>query len=318
MVTQTPTYGLQVPTNKGDGDVWGLYLNNDLSKLDYILNVLQTNNIGASAPTLPPAIPGTPNNLTGSFWLNNGSGAGGTYPLQIFDGTTWVVIGNLNTSTHTFSSSGALFNIQTFTTSGTYTPTVGATYALVTVVGGGGGGAASSFVNNASNNPGANGGTSTFGAFSASGGGGGYGFTMDTNNGLGGLGGVGTGGFVNLNGNPGQSNILANIASITRGGVGTNGGGSYFQGGGQGTNTNGNNGTNGGGGAGGSGTGSPVNNYEPGGAGGGGGCTMGWVTTLAVTSVTVGAGGAGGASNGFGNYTGGNGGNGIIVIYEYA
>jgi hypothetical protein len=113
---------------------------------------------------------------SGQFLKSNGSGAAATWG--------------------TVAASGALLNIQYFTTAGTatYTPTSGTNSVIVEVIGGGGGGTGAT---DASAATAGTGGTSSFGALvSATGGTGG-------GSGTGGNGGSGSSGDINVSGIPG-------------------------------------------------------------------------------------------------------------------
>ncbi len=162
-----------------------------------------------------------------------------------------------------------LANVQVFTTSGTYTPTAGASYAVVELIGGGGGsggcaatgtgtfaisggggggGYARKFITSlipttitigaaglagiSGNNNGGNGGTTSFGSvFSAAGGNGGSGSAASGNYlvNAGGTGGGATNGDVNINGSDGGNGFLT-PASLTIAVNFNTGGGSYLAG----------------------------------------------------------------------------------------
>ena len=118
----------------------------------------------------------------------------------------------------TLSASGALNNIQYFTSGGTYTPTAGTSFVIVEVVGGGGGSSVSTGAG------GGTGGTSSFGALVSATGGGIYNSP-----------GVGSSGDLNLTGQYGgraqasnqiipTTNLLGGIAGLGYGtyGIGAN------------------------------------------------------------------------------------------------
>lgn len=136
MPTFTSKFNFTLPlvNNAVDANVWGQQINGDLTSLDTILFNIDTANIGPSAPLVP-----TPS--AGMFWINNT--VGNAWPVQIYDGAAWVVIGTINPVTHSFTSNvGSPTRVRIFTTpgTGTYTPTAGTTRILVELVGGGGGG----------------------------------------------------------------------------------------------------------------------------------------------------------------------------------
>jgi len=192
---------------------------------------------------------------------------------------------------------GALKNVQVFTSSGTYTRTSGVTTAVVIAVGGGG--AAGGGAN------GGTGGTTSFGSHvnAVGGSGGGSGI----NGGLPGAGGTGgTGATIAIKGAPGNPGTDGDGSANSMPG---NGGG---QGGGTGKRASfgsGNPGVRGGGGG-----GMQDGNLNPSGGGGQGETCIKYTTTVGATeTVTIGAGGAGA-----GNPLGGAGGAGYIIVYEYS
>jgi len=192
--------------------------------------------------------------------------------------------------------------VQTFTASGTYTPTTGMEYCTIEVVGGGGGsgglgasatgsrtgggggggyarktvaaatiGASKAVTIGAGGTAGANtggtggtGGTTSVGAIvTATGGVGSTGTNSASVTLVGALGGVGASGDLNSNGNAG--------GSASPSGFGGSGGGSYFGGGGIGGNT---------------GTGTAGTNYGGGGGGDGPGQRVGWAGAAGVVIIT--------------------------------
>lgn len=84
----------------------------------------------------------------------------GSWAFITYDGTQFQLLNPLSVATNV---TGRLINTQTFTASGTYTPTAGTTSIIVKAVGGGGGGGGST--------------NSAAGALNAAGGGGGGGYT---------------------------------------------------------------------------------------------------------------------------------------------
>ena len=192
----------------------------------------------------------------------------------------------------TISSTGALKNVQVFTSSGTYTRTAGVTTAVVIAVGGGGGGAAVNNTGGASGT-GSTGGTTSFGSHvSAAGGSGG---TTTAGNVRGGAGGTGgTGATIAIKGSPGAWNSGGGQGGGVFAAAGTRGGG-----GGGGFLAQGGCGFNG-----------------PGAGGGGGEMGIKYTTTVGATeTVTIGGGGAGATDNGS---NGGAGGAGYVIVYEYS
>jgi hypothetical protein len=209
--------------------------------------------------------------------------------------------------------------IQSFTASGTYTPTAGMVYAQIELCGGGGGGgnsttaatqtsvgsggsaggyarkifdaatigASQSVTIGAGGTAGNPGGTTSVGALiSATGGGAGETVSSSTSAIVGILapGGSGTGGTVNITGGSGGGAAIiidTGVSALGQGGVG---GDSYFGG-------------------------SPVTSYV---------VTGGTVTSNGTSASTYGAGGSGAASiNPAADATGGSGGGGIVIITEF-
>ena len=194
-------------------------------------------------------------------------------------------------SWQTASSTGALKNVQVFTSSGTYTRTAGVTTAVVIAVGGGGGGSGGG--------TGGTGGTTSFGSHvTAVGGSGGAGW--GSNPGAGGTG--GTGATIAIKGAPGVQGTDPGDANACGGGGGGQGGGA-----GKRASSAGNAGVRGGGGG-----GVHDGGYNPGSGGGQGETCIKYTTTVGATeTVTIGSGGSANASAGAG-------GAGYIIVYEYS
>jgi hypothetical protein len=185
----------------------------------------------------------------------------GAYADFLYNGTNWILL--------TVSRSNVV--IQTFTASGTYTPTTGMQFCIIECIGGGGGGggvggAASSFLSaggggsgsysrsrktstdigasqtvtvgaagaggSAGANNGTAGGTTSVGSLVTAGGGGAGTFTDSLNNGAGGAGGTAGTGDIAAAGTPG-GNGFYNVASSSIGSASGNGASSVLGGGGR-------------------------------------------------------------------------------------
>lgn len=306
MGAPTTNFGWDKPTISGDNDVWGDELNGNLDDQDSLLRRWMNSFIASSAPA---------EGQSGTIWLDSTSNP---YPLKIYDGSTWVSMGTLNTSTHVFTPAvvvpTALGSVvqQVFTASGTYTPTANMAYCIIECVGGGGGG-----------------GGAAGGAFAGCAGGGGagaYSRSRKTAAQVGAsqtvtIGAAGTAGTAgnNAGGNGGNTSVGSLVTA--NGGVGGNGSASA----GHIINSGGTGGT--------AGTGDVANGGSPGcygiaedagGAGGNGGSSYfggagyGSVgSPLAGGAATgYGSGGAGAHANA-GNLAGGAGKVGIVIVTEF-
>lgn len=237
-------------------------------------------------------------------------GNGSTYTAATLTAGSGISITNgAGSVTLASSVTGALKNVQVFTSSGTYTRTSGVTTAVVIAVGGGGGGAGSNDFSSGGN--GGNGGTTSFGAHVTALGGTGC---TGTTGGAGGTGGTGATLAIKGQGGGGSFAYAAFIPS-PRSVSGIGGG----QGGGAGVRNDaaGNAGVRGGGGSGGAGSdNNPCSPFAYAGGGGGQGETcIKYTTTVGATeTVTIGAGGTAGT----GSRAGGAGGAGYIIVYEYS
>jgi hypothetical protein len=225
--------------------------------------------------------------------------------------------GNFLKSDGTNWSSSALpvFSVvvQTFTSSGTYTPTSGMKYCTIEVVGGGGGGAAS-------NAPGAS-------QCSTGGGGGGGGYARKTVTaatiGASQTVTIGTGGTAGTAGGGGGTGVTTSVGAIVSatGGVGGTGSGAgantFPNGGNGGVGSSGD--INSYGNAGGNGAGSAT--YSMGGPGGssyfGGGSSTTKDNPGVVGNVYGGGGSGAGSSASQAGRDGGDGGKGVCIITEY-
>jgi microcystin-dependent protein len=94
MPGNTTNFSWYLPTVGGDADVWGEYTNDNWTDVDALMRRSINNFIASSAPLEAQ---------TGTIWLDNA-----TNPniLKIYDGSQWVSIGSLNTTSHIFSGSG--------------------------------------------------------------------------------------------------------------------------------------------------------------------------------------------------------------------
>lgn len=244
MVTTTTNYGLLLPAplSPTDQNVWGGYLNTNTSTADTYYLSLANNFIGTSQPT----IPSTSTPAIGQFWINNTVST--SWPVQVYDGSNWLVMGVINPVAHTFTTSSGGLVPRIFTSTNTYTPTGGISYAIIECWGAGGGGGG--IAGNASSNGGGGGGgagaysktyatiatigasqTVTVGSAGAggsagnnSGGNGGatsVGTLCIANGGFGGGGSSGTVGFAGIGGIIGTGNLIA--APGQNGGTATGG-----------------------------------------------------------------------------------------------
>ena len=255
-----------------------------------------------------------------------GNSGGAVFPLLgninvVGDGTSINIVGNPATNTLTVSTVGVgTLNVQTFTTTGTYTPTSGMQYCIIEVIGsgGGGGGVASTMLTQGAAGGGAAGGyakgvfsAATIGASTAvtigAAGAGGIGAN---NGGNGSACSVGAGGaLISAGGGNGGSLSGIGAEGYASGGTGNAGANGYINVAGQSGQYGfyGNPGVSGTGGS---------TLYGAGGIG------IGLLATDGMKNGTAGTGygaGGGGAVNGNNNAaaTGGAGTTGIVIITEY-
>jgi hypothetical protein len=271
---------------------------------------------------------------TAGYLSQNGSGSavsrsitGTSGEIDVTNGTGFAGNTNLSLSSTTKNKIPSIINIQTITTTGTYTPTSGMIYCIIEVVGGGGGGGGAATTSAAGNGSGASGG---------GGGAGGYSRGKFTATDIGAskavtIGAAGTGGTAGANAGVagGTTSVGATLIQST-GGTGGDGGSagvtnaSYGGAGGVGTlgefNITGNFG----------GTGWTDNitgsNLVLAGMGGsayfGGGNYQDWLNntgqTAGIAAISYGNGGSGGiALKGGTQVAGGDGAPGVVVITEY-
>lgn len=238
----------------------------------------------------------------GTHWVNSKVGTSNINSGAATSGQALTANGSGGASFTTVSSVGRLIDVQTFTSSGTWTKPANTTAVEVWVVGGGGGGGGW----HASSAPTAgNGNTSSFGAHcSATGGSGGEGYDTAAPTQKWANGGSGSGGTQNFNGEQGRYVSGTSYTNI--------GGSSLLSGqaNGQESSNAGNAGLLYGGGGGG------AFGSAPGCGGGGGGAAYKYITSGlgATETVTVGTGGAGGT----GTYAGGAGAAGIVIVKSYS
>lgn len=86
----TANFNWYLPTIGGSTDSWGEELNDNLDSQDSLVRRMINNFINSSAPAEAQA---------GTMWLDNTTNP---YNLKIYDGTDWISMGTLNTSTNTF------------------------------------------------------------------------------------------------------------------------------------------------------------------------------------------------------------------------
>ena len=309
-----------VNTATGGGTTWGFYAGGTAA--NYFAGQVQLGAGTAAAPALST----TGDTNTGIFFPAADTvaiSAAGTEDFRIgpagqigLQGANYGTSGQVLTSNgsaaapswQTASSTGALKNVQVFTSSGTYTRTSGVTTAVVVAVGAGGGGKGATGKTAGGN--GGNGGTTSFGSHVTALGGTG---STGTTGGAGGTG--GTGATIAIKGQGGGAGFAFAVGSN----IGSLGGSAGGQGGGAGVRNNsaGNAGVRGGGGSGGADTDGTVcaeGSYAGGGGGQGETCIK-YITSVGATeTVTIGAGGTAGT----GTRAGGAGGAGYIIVYEYS
>lgn len=90
MSSPTTNFGWIKPTLFGNINTWGSPLNTNLDSQDSLIRRFMNNFIGSTAPSEAQA---------GTTWLDNVTNP---FVLKIYDGTDWIVMGTLNTTTNTF------------------------------------------------------------------------------------------------------------------------------------------------------------------------------------------------------------------------
>lgn len=90
MSSPTTNFGWIKPTLFGNINTWGSPLNTNLDSQDSLIRRFMNNFIGSTAPTEAQA---------GTTWLDN---ATNPFVLKIYDGTDWITMGTLNTTSNTF------------------------------------------------------------------------------------------------------------------------------------------------------------------------------------------------------------------------
>jgi microcystin-dependent protein len=93
MATNTTNFNWLIPAVGGDGDIWGDYLNSNITDQDALVRRMINNFINSSAPAEAQA---------GTFWIDNT-----TNPLilKVYDGSDWIDMGSINTTSNTFTPS---------------------------------------------------------------------------------------------------------------------------------------------------------------------------------------------------------------------
>lgn len=102
MPSNTTNFNWIKPTVGSDDDVWGDYLNTDLDSQDTLIRSFMNNFISSTAPATAQA---------GTTWLDNTTNP---YQWKMYDGTDWILLGTLNTTTNSFfsASSGYLGDMK--------------------------------------------------------------------------------------------------------------------------------------------------------------------------------------------------------------
>jgi microcystin-dependent protein len=95
MATNTPNFNWKLPTIGGDTDLWGGYLNENLSNQDTLIRAFMNTFIGTTQPATFQK---------GTFWLDTTSSP--IDLVKVYDGTQWVTTGVLNETNHTFVGMG--------------------------------------------------------------------------------------------------------------------------------------------------------------------------------------------------------------------
>lgn len=301
-----PTFSSEtVPTSTTTGDVWYGSASNAMSALAFVSTATRyLSNTGGSATIPAWSQVNLANGVTGNLPvtnLNSGTLASST--------TFWRGDGSWATPAGGGSTTGVLLALQVFTSSGTYTPTVGTTNSWVIAVGSGGGGGGSG---TSGGSAGGAGNDCSFGSLCIGKGGGLGGEGSAASPGAGGAGGVAGTGTATFVGSGGHALALGPAAAGTAGAgsIGFLGMGfpPMVVGAGQagGANT----------GAGGSGGGGAASTVNAGGGGGGGSTSFYFYATSATQTVTIGAGGTAGTAGASG-FAGGAGAKGIVLVYDF-
>lgn len=92
MPSNTSNFNWLKPTVSGDNDVWGDYLNTNLDSQDSLFRRSLNNFINSSAPAEAQ---------NGLIWVDNTTNP---WVMKIYDGTDWIIMGYINTSTNSFSA----------------------------------------------------------------------------------------------------------------------------------------------------------------------------------------------------------------------
>ncbi len=92
MGSPTTNFSWTKPTIGGDTDIWGDELNTNLDSQDSLVRRMINNFINTTAPSEAQG---------GTIWLDNTTNP---YVLKIYDGSDWIIMGYMNTSTNTFDA----------------------------------------------------------------------------------------------------------------------------------------------------------------------------------------------------------------------
>lgn len=98
MASPTTNFGWLRPTVGGDNDIWGDELNSNLTNQDSLVRRAINTFIASTAPA---------EFQSGTMWIDNSVNP---WSIKIYDGTSWLETGTINSITHSYSPSGLGIN----------------------------------------------------------------------------------------------------------------------------------------------------------------------------------------------------------------